>query len=54
MTEEQQDKNLQQMLSDIRPADAKIREQAQKKWNSIAKPLHSLGKLLLLPEVRML
>ena len=45
MTEEQQDKNLQQMLSDIRPADAKIREQAQKKWNSIAKPLHSLGKL---------
>ena len=45
MTEEQQDKNLQQMMSDIRPADAKIREQAQKKWNSIAKPLHSLGKL---------
>lgn len=45
MTEERQDDELQQMIAGIRPADVQVKELAQKKWNSIAKPLHSLGKL---------
>ena len=36
---------LKQLIKDICPADVKVRECSQKKWNSIAKPLHSLGKL---------
>ena len=48
MTEQntgQLEQELQQIVSAIRPADIPTRERAQKKWNSIAKPLHSLGKL---------
>lgn len=48
MTEQntrQLEQELQQIVSSIRPADTLTRERAQKKWNSIAKPLHSLGKL---------
>ena len=40
-----QDDELQQMIKSIRPADVQVKKLAQKKWNSIAKPLHSLGKL---------
>ena len=42
---EQLEREFHQIVSGIRPADKKTKEQAQKKWNSIAKPLHSLGKL---------
>lgn len=36
---------LDEILDNIGPLDIDAMEQAQKKWNSIAKPLHSLGKL---------
>lgn len=37
--------NLKDALKQIKPLDAKAMELAQKRWDSIAKPLHSLGKL---------
>ncbi|MBE6014447.1 MAG: nicotinate-nucleotide--dimethylbenzimidazole phosphoribosyltransferase [Lachnospiraceae bacterium] len=36
---------LQETLDMIKPADAEARERAVKRWDAIAKPLHSLGKL---------
>lgn len=36
---------LNEQLKDIRPADGQSMEQARKRWKSVAKPLHSLGKL---------
>ena len=42
---EQLEQEFRQIVSGIRPADAQAKKNAQKKWNSIAKPLHSLGKL---------
>lgn len=39
------EKELQKMLTAIHPADPCVAETALKRWNSIAKPLHSLGKL---------
>lgn len=36
---------LDEILDNIGPLDIEAMEQAQRKWNSIAKPLHSLGKL---------
>lgn len=40
-----EEKNLNQIIKSIQPVDEKSIQTAQKKWNSIAKPLHSLGKL---------
>ncbi|HIQ96769.1 MAG TPA: nicotinate-nucleotide--dimethylbenzimidazole phosphoribosyltransferase [Candidatus Limivivens merdigallinarum] len=37
--------NLQELLSQIKPLDQKAMEQCQRRWDSIAKPLHSLGKM---------
>ena len=39
------EKELQKMFTAIHPADPCVAETALKRWNSIAKPLHSLGKL---------
>ena len=36
---------LQEAVSNIEPLDQKAMVIAQKRWDSIAKPLHSLGKL---------
>ena len=36
---------LQKQLRKISPADGYWMEQARKRWNTVAKPLHSLGKL---------
>ena len=36
---------LQKKLRKISPADGYWMEQARKRWNMVAKPLHSLGKL---------
>lgn len=36
---------LRDLLLQIEPLDSSAMEQAQKRWNSIAKPLHSLGVL---------
>lgn len=36
---------LNEIIEKIEPADGHFQELSQKKWNSIAKPLHSLGKL---------
>ena len=36
---------LEETLAAITPLDKKAMETAQKRWDSIAKPLHSLGKL---------
>lgn len=36
---------LERMIGEIAPIDRRTVELAKKKWNSIAKPLHSLGKL---------
>ena len=36
---------LEQIIEGIKPIDGQAVELAKKKWNSIAKPLHSLGKL---------
>lgn len=36
---------LDEMIRQIEPTDKEAAERAKKKWNSIAKPLHSLGKL---------
>lgn len=36
---------LEEAVSKIKPLDANAMEISQKRWNSIAKPLHSLGKL---------
>lgn len=37
--------NLEQLIQEIRPLDVQAMEQAKVHWDSIAKPLHSLGKL---------
>ena len=37
--------NLQEAVKEIRPLDEKAMEQAREHWDSIAHPLHSLGKL---------
>lgn len=39
------EKELRKFLNSIQPIDGKAMELSQKRWNSIAKPLHSLGKL---------
>lgn len=36
---------LSRLLADIRPADKNAKEQARKRWNSVAKPIGSLGIL---------
>lgn len=36
---------LDQAIDMIRPADQNAMEECQRRWNSIAKPLHSLGKM---------
>lgn len=36
---------LEETLRQITPCDEQARQQAQKRWNSVGKPLHSLGKL---------
>lgn len=36
---------LEEAIQKIKPLDREAMELAQKRWNSIAKPLHSLGKL---------
>ena len=36
---------FEEAVKNIRPADRDAMENAQKRWNSIAKPLHSLGKM---------
>lgn len=38
-------KALEQLLGQIIPVDQAAREEALRRWDSIAKPLHSLGKL---------
>lgn len=43
MTTDQQ--KLKQLLAGIRPLDRAAMERAGARWNSVAKPLHSLGKL---------
>lgn len=40
-----QETDLEQVIRQIGPLDEHAMEQAKKQWNSIAKPLHSLGKL---------
>ena len=40
-----EEKNLNQIIKAIQPVDETSIQTAQNKWNSIAKPLHSLGKL---------
>ena len=40
-----QETDLEQVIRQIRPLDEHDMEQAKKQWNSLAKPLHSLGKL---------
>ncbi len=40
-----QETDLEQVIRQIRPLDEHAMEEAKKQWNSIAKPLHSLGKL---------
>lgn len=42
---ERLEQEFHQIVSGIHPADVVTKGNAQKKWNSIAKPLHSLGKL---------
>lgn len=37
--------NLQEAVNGIQPLDEKAMEQAREHWDSIAHPLHSLGKL---------
>ena len=34
---------LEEALKEIRPLDRSAMDIAEKRWNSIAKPLHSLG-----------
>ncbi len=36
---------LEKILQEIEPIDKKAADLAQKRWNSVAKPLHSLGKM---------
>ena len=36
---------LQETIDKIRPIDRKAAALAQKRWDSIGKPLHSLGKM---------
>ena len=36
---------LQEVIAKIKPLDQNAMDVAQKRWDSIAKPLHSLGKL---------
>ena len=40
-----QEEELQRLLEMIRPGDGAAKEEASRRWDSIAKPLHSLGKL---------
>ena len=37
--------NLQETIQKITELDREAMERAQKRWNGIAHPLHSLGKL---------
>lgn len=43
MNEKEQE--LKNLIENIRPLDPRYVEASKKRWNSIAKPLHSLGKL---------
>ena len=43
--EEEAVMNLQEAVESIRPLDEKAMEQSREHWDSIAHPLHSLGKL---------
>ena len=36
---------IEKIIDSIEPIDRKAMEEAGKRWNSIAKPLHSLGRL---------
>ena len=36
---------LEETLAQIKPLDERAMETAAKRWDSIAKPLHSLGKM---------
>lgn len=36
---------IEEAIAVIRPLDQQVMEQAKKRWDSIAKPLHSLGKM---------
>ena len=40
-----QEEELERLLKMIRPGDGAAKEEASRRWDSIAKPLHSLGKL---------
>ena len=42
---EKMEQRLSQEIAQIQPVDEHAKELAQKRWNSIAKPLHSLGLL---------
>ena len=37
--------DLDEAVKKVRPLDEKAMEGARKRWDSIAKPLHSLGEL---------
>lgn len=39
------EKELKALIGRIQPIDRRAMESSRKRWNSIAKPLHSLGKL---------
>lgn len=45
MNENQLEQELKQLIEGICKTNEDAKKRAQKKWNSIAKPLHSLGKL---------
>ena len=45
MNENELEQELQHLIDGICKIDADAKKRAQQKWNSIAKPLHSLGKL---------
>ena len=36
---------ITETIAAVRPLDQQIMEKAKKRWDSIAKPLHSLGKM---------
>lgn len=36
---------INETIAAVRPLDRQIMEKAKKRWDSIAKPLHSLGKM---------
>ena len=39
------EKILNQKLEEIKPLDVESMRQAEERWKTVAKPLHSLGKL---------